>query len=369
MDRLEITDTLLQALPASLAQPISEMGLGGTFSLAGAIRLERDEPQAPISTGWDVTVNVEQGQMRSGLGLMGVFGQLDVNGASRGGQFWSRGQLQLDSLVTHGVQLTGIQGPFWLDSTRILFGQRVPPQTAGETSLPITATVYQGKASGNAEVLLNRDRDFSVQLNVTSAEVATLSRDWQLGQGNLAGQVFLELFLTGSKRGRQTLRGNGTGQLRNASLYELPLILALLSRMGSGRTDNTAFTSSDVAFHISDDYVYFDRFDLAGDAITLKGIGEMSLERQLSLDFYSIVGREQLWNPIVRPFLGEASRQFLLIHVNGTLSNPRTTQEVLPGLNETLQQLFPELSSASSSIPQADNRNERGPLGLFPRWR
>ena len=68
----------------------------------------------------------------------------------------------------------------------------------------------------------------------------------------------------------------------------------------------------------------------------------MSLDQQLSLDFYSIMGREQRWSPLVRPFLGEASRQFLQIHVNGTLSNPQTTQEVLPGINETLQQLFPE---------------------------
>jgi hypothetical protein len=156
------------------------------------------------------------------------------------------------------------------------------------------------------------------------------------------------------------------------------LILALLSRLGSGRTDNTAFTNSDIAFHISDGYVYFDRFDLAGDAITLKGIGEMSLERQLSLDFYSLVGREQFWSPLVRPFLGEASRQFMLIHVDGTLSAPRTTQEMLPGLNETLQQLFPELgnmtSGARSPAPPPTTTPPPaapGPTGRLPfsRWR
>jgi hypothetical protein len=369
VDRLEVNESLLQALPTPLARPAVELGLGGTFSLAGAVHLEREARESPVSASWELAVNVEQGQILRGLAMTGVFGQVDVNGASRADQFWARGRLQLDSLVSHGVQLTTIAGPFWLDSTRVVFGQRVPPQSSDEVSRPITATVYQGKAGVNAEVLLNPQRDFSVQLNVTSTDLSALSRDWQLGRGNLAGQAFLELFLTGSQLGRHTLRGNGTAQLRNANLYELPLILAVLSRLGSGRTDNTAFTNSDIAFHVSDGYVYFDRFDLAGDAITLKGIGEMSLERQLSLDFYSIMGREQFWNPLVRPFLGEASRQFLLIHVDGTLSNPRTTQEVLPGLNETLQQLFPELGNLSAGAAQADGRAGGGPRGLFPSWR
>ncbi|GAH12502.1 unnamed protein product, partial [marine sediment metagenome] len=160
--------------------------------------------------------------------------------------------------------------------------------------------------------------------------------------GNLSGKAFAELVMTGSTRGKHTFNGQGSLQLRDANMYELPIVLAVLNRMSSGKSDNTAFTNSDIAYRISNGYVYFDRFDLSGDAITLKGIGEMSLERQINLDFYSIVGREQLWSPIVRPFLGEASRQFLQIHVDGTLDNPITRQEVLPGLNETLQQLFPE---------------------------
>jgi hypothetical protein len=369
IDRLELTESVLLALPQPLSKSVAEMGLGGTFSLAGAMRFERDDRQAPVASSWDLQVNLEQGRINNSLSMAGIFGQIDVSGESRGSQFGSRGRLRLDSLVSNGVQLTAVEGPFSVDSTRVLLGQTVPPQASNQASRPITASVYQGKASGSAELWLNPTRDFSVQVNVTSADVSQLAREWQMGHGNLAGQAFLELFLTGSNRGRQSLRGNGTAQLRNANLYELPLILALLSRIRSGRTDNTAFSTSDIAFHISDGYVYFDRFDLAGDAITLKGIGEMSLERQLSLDFYSIVGREQLWNPLVRPFLGEASRQFLLIHVDGTLSNPQTTQEVLPGLNETLQQLFPELSNMTQGHRQAEQSGRRAPLGMFPPWR
>ena len=132
-------------------------------------------------------------------------------------------------------------------------------------------------------------------------------------------------------------------------------MLALLNLISSGNSNTAAFSSSDVSFNVRGDHVYFDRLDLSGDAITLKGIGEMGLDRQLNLDFYSIVGREQLWSPIVRPILGEASRQFLRIHVDGTLSHPVTTQEVLPGLNETLQQLFPELAATTGREPRRED--------------
>ena len=125
----------------------------------------------------------------------------------------------------------------------------------------------------------------------------------------------------------------GSAQLRDGNLYELPLVLALIRRLSSGKRNNTAFNSCDVLFQVRANHVYFDRFDLSGDAISLKGIGEMGLDRQLDLDFYSIVGREQLWNPLVRPILGEASRQFLRIHVGGTPDRPVTTREVFVALN------------------------------------
>jgi hypothetical protein len=97
-------------------------------------------------------------------------------------------------------------------------------------------------------------------------------------------------------------------------------------------------------FRIQGPDIYFDRIDFNGDAISLRGNGEMNLDRQINLNFYSIVGRNEFLVPIVSPILGLASREILRIHLDGTLDNPNPpVREVLPGLNETLRQLFPEL--------------------------
>jgi hypothetical protein len=83
----------------------------------------------------------------------------------------------------------------------------------------------------------------------------------------------------------------------------------------------------------------------------------MGLDRHINLDFYTIVGGEKRWVPFMRPLVGEASRQFLRIHVTGTPDNLHMRREVLPALNETLKQLFPEQARAS---PGTD-----GPLRPF----
>lgn len=342
-DRIQTNGEMLQALPPKLSRSMQRLHVDGSFGLSGAMHFKREEAGGALESGWDIALNVEQGQLQCGLPLQAIFGQIELKGQSRDDSFWTRGQLQVDSMMAaEKVQLTRVAGPLFIDNHRAILGQRVPPTAVNQATRPIVAEIYGGRLSANLETTLDEEADFSLQANLTNAEMATMARDWRLGQGQLSGKAFLELALRGNTRGRHTWEGQGTAQLREANLLELPIVLALLSRLSSGRRNNTAFTECDVAFRVSQEYVYFDRFDLAGDAITLKGLGEMSLNRDLDLDFYSIMGREQLWSPLVRPFLGEASKQFLLIHVNGTLSEPQTSQEVLPRLNESLQQLFPE---------------------------
>ena len=342
VDGLQFTDTVLSALPRKLQISLRRLQAQGIYSIYGALNFSREASHPTISSGWDLALNVEQGSVDVGPPVQGVFGMIRLRGARDANKTWSRGELNLDSAMVRKVQLTNVSGPFLIDETRVMLGQHTPVTTGTGSNLPVTADVYQGKLASNATVVLTEDHPFQIDLSLRDTDVALIARDWQLGQGNVAGRGQLDLTLQGSARGRHTYVGNGRAQLQDGNLYELPLILALINRLGTGRADNAAFTTTDVAFHVRDSYVYFDQFDLSGDTITLKGIGDMSLDQQLSLDFYSIMGREQRWSPLVRPFLGEASRQFLQIHVNGTLSNPQTTQEVLPGINETLQQLFPE---------------------------
>ena len=348
-DNLRYDDQLARALPKKFAAALNRIKLEGVFSAGGAMHFGQRHPTEPLEAGWDLLLQLERANFEAGLPVKHLFGEVRLEGSSLGDQFSSRGKLNIDSLFCKNIQVTQLKGPIWIDTARIALGRNVPPRDRRGESPPLVGSIYGGRISGDADVLTGADGTFTTRMQLTSANMAALARDLRIGSGNLSGQAYAELILTGSTRGKHTLNGQGTVQLRNANMYELPLVLALLNRISSGKSDNTAFTNSDIGYRVRDGYVYFDRFDLSGDAITLKGKGEMSLQRQLNLDFYTIMGREQFWSPLVRPFLAEAGRQFLQIHVGGTLDNPTTRQEVLPGLNETLQELFPEQDPAAQT--------------------
>jgi hypothetical protein len=126
-------------------------------------------------------------------------------------------------------------------------------------------------------------------------------------------------------------------------------MVALLSLLNLRPPEATAFTTADIDYRVQGDHVYFDRIDFHGDAITLRGRGDMDFERRIDLQFYTMVGRDELHVPILRPVLGEASRRFLLIEVGGTCDQPEVRPTAFPVLNETLQQIFPEAAQTESS--------------------
>jgi hypothetical protein len=89
------------------------------------------------------------------------------------------------------------------------------------------------------------------------------------------------------------------------------------------------------------------------------------------------VGNTEAQLPILRPLLGEASRQFLLFDVSGPIERPVVDRQVFPQLNERLQELFPEL--AQLTLPREPERpSVRGALrqaakgtqdAILPWWR
>jgi hypothetical protein len=242
-----------------------------------------------------------------------------------------------------GFQLTQVHGPLWLSDTQLLLGGAVPAG-ADRPRSRVTGKVFGGSIQGDARVWLRDSGQFDLQVQLINADLAQLVRDVSQRPARVHGRSYGVLRLAGTGAGTHTLRGDGHVGLYEADIGELPLIVALLNML-YGTTDRTAFNSSEAKFRVLGEAIYLDQIDLRGDAMTLKGQGEMSLDGQIDLDFYSLLGRERDYLPAVLPFLGEASRRFLRIHVSGTLDEPRTTQNVLPFVNETLQQLFPEATS------------------------
>ncbi len=155
----------------------------------------------------------------------------------------------------------------------------------------------------------------------------------------LNGKVLANVDLQGS-RGQHTLVGTGDIHLTEAEIYELPLVVSLLKIVRAKLPDNSAFTESDVAFQINGQHVTLNQIDLRGDAVSLTGSGGVTLDSQtnpIHLELHTTVGRGAM--PFISGMFGEASRQILKIHVNGSVDHPTTWTEAFPMAGEALERL------------------------------
>ena len=157
----------------------------------------------------------------------------------------------------------------------------------------------------------------------------------------------MELFGT---PGPRNFSGSGTIHLSDADVYELPLMVSLLSLLRAKPPDATAFTQCDISFDIQQgEHIILKQIDLHGDAIDLSGQGELTLDghaNPIRLQLHASGGRGGI--PFVSGILNEASQQILLIHVGGTLEHPITRTEPFPAANQALQQLQADPGKPSS---------------------
>jgi hypothetical protein len=353
VDRLRVDDELTAALPPQIRSMLTQIPFTGPIALGGRVDFAGNARNISATrASWNLDVDLENGRLNFDVPLEHISGAVHLDGRIGANQGYCRGDLNIDSLICQGVQLSNVRGPLWVDRNRILLGKKAQPVRPGLPPQRLTAKVFGGNLGADVEMMMSQDGQFQVAASLENARAVELTR--RVCDATMSGQAWANLNLTGNLHGSHTWSGNGTMQLRNTTLYKLPAVLSLLRTISTGSADRTAFTSCDTAFHLKGKHVYFDQLDLLGDALTLKGVGEMDNNRELNLNFYTMMGREDSYFPALRPLLGMASRRFMLVHVDGNMNNPNMTREVLPGLNDTLRQLFPE--TVSPSEPTAETQ-------------
>ncbi|MCC9604795.1 AsmA-like C-terminal domain-containing protein [Blastopirellula sp. JC732] len=343
VDRLFPERDLLTALPANLAasvrrlKPSTPVNMRGAFTLIGGA-----QENAPPDAYWDLDFFLAGCDVTAGVLLNRVYGAVRLTGEATSEGAFTFGELSIDSLLYNNIPLTKITGPLFISSQHAVIGSQVP-RREGKTPRSIVATTFGGQMAIDSSVLMQENQPFSLEVKLTEGSLEqTLLDLGQANPGRNTGRLFAEMRLAGNSLGTHTFQGNGRIQLRDGNLYQLPLAVSLLKVLAARAPDNTAFHTSDIDFQINGDYVYMNRMTVSGDAISLTGAGEANLDGRISMRFYTELGNNRYQIPVIRPLLGEAGRNFMVIHVNGTIDHPETQQEIFPVMNEALEQLFPE---------------------------
>lgn len=360
VDQLHMDDSFMSALSPRFRRSLSQVAMDGRLNLTGTVCLQGTaKNNAAVQSSWDVGINIEDVDFNSGLPLQHVSGAVRLAGETRGAKYFTKGDIDIDSMTYKGIQLTQIIGPLWLDDRRLALGEWAKPAGQEQSTGTMRGRTFGGTFTANGQVSLADAASFDLQLALVDGQFSDVLRELDGVIVDAKGLLSGQLRLQGVQQRQHQLRGDGVIQLREADMYELPVILSLLKTIRSGSTDRSAFNACDVAFHIKGTQAYLDRIDLMGDALAMKGIGEMNFNREIDLNFYTVLGREDSSFPVMRSLLGRASQRFLLIHATGPMAAPELTREVLPGLNETLQSLFPELNSSEGTNSQPAARLSR----------
>jgi hypothetical protein len=402
--RLELTDLfaqqvsmdqeLVQALPAGLQRVFRVISPSGTVNVRGSFLFSGDPVQpGRVRCGWSLGLDTHQARLDVGLKVVGVSGTTRLVGASDGDDFVCAAELDLTAANIWGIQLTQIRGSLWADSRRILLGRLVPsgglvslqnsgliprdfgvpldtsvaPSTGlgpGETaSPPITARMASGLLSLDGVVLLDEPPTYRLGFSLARADLTQLAQDLMGRAENLRGTLFVQGEIGGKLGVPESLTGQGRVQLRDADIYEVPLMVALLRILMIREPRRSAFSSAAMNFELEGERIIIPYVVFEGDALNFEGSGELDWGGRIHLTLRTNFGRPDGRWPIVRQWIGGASEQLVVLHVTGWLHDPLISSEPLPVVNQMLQQLQQDLN-VGGQAPQS----KQFPHGFLPRW-
>ena len=362
VDRLRPDRELVQALPVRLKKVVGDLHLSGPMNLRGQLDLASRGGGQPLVARWNAQVEFHQCSIAAGIAMEHIDGGMTLIGGFDGTSLQCRGELNIDSLTVKNLQFTELLGPFWIDDSQLLLGHWADRVRQIRPERRLTCKIFGGTVLGDGWVALQSKPRYGLTATLAGADMARLTQEAIPGRQPLTGQLLAEVELHGQGQSINDLGGRGSIQLRNADIYQLPLMVSLLKLLAVRQPDATAFTKSDVDFYIQGEHIYVERADFSGDAISLLGKGEVGLDRQIHLTFHAMVGRNENRLPMVKNVLGGASQQILLIHAEGSLEEPVLRREAFPGVSQALQQLQAEFQN-----PNAPRRlGSPNPVSLPP---
>ena len=342
-DRVRPDRDLLVALPADLRKAVTQLNPTSPINLQGSVEFGHSgQTKDSVTSRWDLDLTTLQSQIDCGVRLENVSGGVRLAGQYDANGFSSRGYLDLDSVTYNDFQFTEIRGPLWIDEEKVTLG--APEDQPARAANQVTAKFYGGTLFGHCVATLGPTTHFGLRADFRDGDLARFAKERIRGTQQLVGKVNGNIMLEGTSRGMHTLQGRGALRVDSGEIYELPLITSILGLLTL--REDPSFARSEIDYRIQGDRVQFDRVNFYGNALSLMGKGEMDFNHRVNMVFHAVVGREDFQIPILKPILGLASQQLMLIYVDGPLSNPRTTRQALPGLKQAVDELQRDLETA-----------------------
>lgn len=372
-------DDLLNAVPPSLREALVDLNYQGSLSGSGTVTIRdknevKSAPSGQIAQAsyevptsqstdgfeldWNVRLDMDRGRFNIGIIAENVFGTLSLNGRYTNESVRCAGSIALDSLHWNDMQFTNIRGPLWIENDRVGVGSMARPDNEATTPNSITGNLFGGTLRLDSQCWQEQEKRFYVQASISNMDIKKAGQQKAPSLNEVGGTANLAFRVAGGET-TESMRGEGIFQLREANIYELPVVLSMLKMMKTRRRDRTAFDESNADFTIQGDSINVTKIELLGDAISLVGKGTMTMDHEVDLDFYTVAGRNRFHIPLISDLAKASSQQILWLRVDGSLENPQVHSEILPGLNESVRQLFQTAQPPPPRLQRNQSPNSR----------
>jgi len=332
-----LDEDLRLAIPWRWRRTWNRMALTGAVDLEmDSLRYHRDRG-AP-SADWDFAGRLAAAGvgLEAGVRIADLVGTLAGRGSfsDAAGGLSADCALTIDSLVVHDRRVENVRG-------------RLEKSAAnGFLSLAgLAGELYGGQVSADARVRFEQNAshyDVSAILHdVDLREFVRAGKKPPANYESVAGRIDAHIFLTGTGGEPDSRRGGGKLEIRDARLYRLPLIEAILNVISFTASEEFAFQEMFAEFFITGRYVEAADVVLQGTALALVGSGTIvPATENLALKLVAVTPHRWVKVPVITEFLEGASRELIEIDVHGPLSDPVIQAKPLRGVEAALETLF-----------------------------
>jgi hypothetical protein len=354
IERISFDRELLDALPVDLKASIESLQITHPVSLKGLIELSKDGVHKPLRSVWDTYIVLHQNKVNLGIPVQNIFGGVKLTGYSEDELVRLAGEVQFDSAIVNGFQINEVRGPFFYDGLvkQLYVGlpaqKTLPPPpetpqfqyfsrslwfTGYNRSIPITGRLFDGTVVCEGVVAMSNGISYSINTNIFGTDVGKIAREILPGTQKISGTMNCSTQFWGTGRKMETMSGRGKIELRNANIYEAPVMLRVLRELSIKPTAPKvgAFDKSDIDYTIKGNRIFFNPISFEGSLFSLTGNGEMRLDsREVNLTMKTRLGNRRTHVPVISDLVGWAGDQIIQLNVQGKISDPTVHRILLP---------------------------------------
>lgn len=360
--RLHPDAELIAALPGQMRVAMRALQLRGPVSVRGQTRIAMPDQRHPEpAIQWDLVLQLEGNRIADVGPVHSLRGEVSIQGLRNESAIRAFGDVRIDSIHVHDIQITGIRGPFSVEGDMLYLGglSRDPDAEQGPRQRPsIRGRLFDGSIDLDGKVVLSSG-NFDVGMTIHQAQLPTLLADFGHSDKDLTGTLSGQTQLQGNLGTTDLLKGSGAARVSGANLYQLPLIVQILNMLRLEATEDVAFTDGQVEFTLYGDTVTFNDLQVWGDLVALQGGGTLNRRRELDLTFNTRVSPQNSFTQLIRP-LGQRYTLWT-IEVHGPLHALEIERKALDRVSETLFGLIPGRSEETAS-------QNRPPETGLQRW-